>query len=74
MPDPNPENIPLRALAVALLQSGQLTVPEVANLACVSRQAVHMWARKARIDPAKARAVYVNKIWQKYRTYHKVNI
>jgi hypothetical protein len=50
-----------------ILAEGLATQSEMARLAGVDRQLVRHWAMRARIDPVKARAKVLVKLWNKRR-------
>jgi hypothetical protein len=52
-------------VAIKILAEGLATQSEVARLAGVDRQLVRHWAMRAGIDPAKARAQLLAKLWNK---------
>jgi len=52
-----------RAVALALLKRGEITMAEAARWAGVSRMAVMKWCRAAGIDVAAARAAHIEKRW-----------
>ena len=52
-----------RALALKFFRLGLASVPEIAELAGVTRQAVHAWARNASINTAATRAKHLRKLW-----------
>jgi hypothetical protein len=54
-----------RTAALALLKSGRATISDVESLAGRDRQLVAYWAKAAGIDPGKARAKLLRKLWNK---------
>jgi hypothetical protein len=56
-----------RRAALEMLGEGVATLSEVARLAGVDRQLVRHWAMRASIDPGKARAQLLAKLWNKRR-------
>jgi len=63
MPNLPPEHTPARQTALQLFRDGRITIAEAARLAGVSRQAARMWAIEAGIDPTRARARYLRRLW-----------
>jgi transposase-like protein len=54
-----------RRAAVALLARGLLTPTEAAALAGVSRQLLHAWMRRARVDWQRIRGARLASAWRK---------
>src|SRR5262245_54495249 len=50
--------------AMRLLAQGLITTSEAAELVGRSRQAVHVWTKRAGIDPIKRRQVRVRQLWR----------
>lgn len=50
---------------MALVRCGTATVPEVAELAGVSRQVVRYWCKVAKVDIGKARSLMLSKAWRR---------
>ena len=44
-----------RATALKIMAKGHATIAEIAELVGISRQAVRMWAQRAKIDPVASR-------------------
>lgn len=54
-----------RRAAVSLIRRGEITVPEAAALAGVSRHVVRYWCRAAKVEIGQARAARLAKAWRK---------
>jgi hypothetical protein len=54
-----------RATALKIMAKGHATIAEIAELVGVSRQAVRMWAQRAKIDPVANRENYLTNLWAK---------
>jgi hypothetical protein len=54
-----------RAAALKIMTDGCATIAEIAELVGISRQAVRMWARRAKIDPVTNRKRYLTDLWAK---------
>ncbi len=52
-----------KAAALYLIERGELTQSEAARLSGISRQLMRYWCRD--IDPDKARAAYMSRVWKK---------
>ena len=54
-----------RAAALKIMAKGHATIAEIAELVGISRQAVRMWAQRAKIDPVANRENYLAELWAK---------
>jgi len=54
-----------RRAVLTLIRRGQVTVPEAAQLAGVSRQLIRHWCRQARVVIGKSRKAVITKQWRK---------
>ena len=54
-----------RAAALKIMANGHATIAEIAELVGISRQAVRMWAQRAKIDPVANRENYLVDLWAK---------
>ena len=54
-----------RAAALKIMAKGHATIAEIAELVGISRQAVRMWAQRAKIDPVANRENYLSELWAK---------
>jgi hypothetical protein len=54
-----------RATALKIMAKGHATIAEIAELVGISRQAVRMWAQRAKIDPVASREDYLSDLWAK---------
>jgi predicted ArsR family transcriptional regulator len=54
-----------RATALKIMAKGHATIAEIAELVGISRQAVRMWAQRAKIDPVANRENYLLELWAK---------
>jgi predicted ArsR family transcriptional regulator len=54
-----------RAAALKIMANGHATIAEIAELVGISRQAVRMWAQRAKIDPVANRENYLADLWAK---------
>jgi hypothetical protein len=65
MPDPRPDNEPIRQAAVKLMRRGVVSPADLVPLVGMSRQAIHQWAVQAKVDLTKARARWVKQCWER---------
>ena len=54
-----------RTAALKIMAKGHATIAEIAELVGISRQAVRMWAQRAKIDPVANRENYLIELWAK---------
>jgi predicted transcriptional regulator len=54
-----------RAAALKIMAKGHATIAEIAELVGLSRQAVRMWAQRAKIDPVTSRQEHLAELWAK---------
>jgi hypothetical protein len=54
-----------RTAALKIMAKGHATIAEIAELVGISRQAVRMWAQRAKIDPVASREDYLADLWAK---------
>ena len=50
-----------RAAALKIMANGHATIAEIAELVGISRQAVRMWAQRAKIDPVASRENHLSR-------------
>jgi transposase-like protein len=57
----------MRERALKLIAEGRVSVSEMARLTDISQQVMHVYARRAGIDPLAARRQYLEGLWR-YRS------